>query len=98
MKTFGEKKAFLFLLQKTKQNKKQAFLSLNLPKGNPCLSTHLQKKEIACLFSGQQIKPLRFMYDLKVKGTSLFKDILMYVCPLESNFFSPFRKHVYTHI
>jgi len=48
MKTFGEKKMFVFLLQKIKQNKKQAFPSLNLPKGNPCLPTHLQKQR--CLF------------------------------------------------
>lgn len=108
MKTFGEEKAFVFFAPENKTNQKASISLSELTERESLFMSPsaeeemfiwiLLKKEINYLFSCQQIKPSRFMSDPKVKGTSLFKDILIHFCPFESHVFSPFHKHIYTHI
>lgn len=110
MKTAGEKVAFAFLFQKkSKQmktrerthiflseltNRKSLFIN---PSAEDMFLWIQLKKQINYLFSCQQIRPSRSMSELKEKGTSLFKDTLIFICAFESDSFSPFCKTIYIH-
>lgn len=111
MKTAGEKVAFAFLFQKkSKQmktrerthiffseltNRKSLFIN---PSAEDMFLWIQLKKQINYLFSCQQIRPSRSMSELKEKGTSLFKDTLIFICAFESDsFFSLLQDYIYTH-
>lgn len=90
MKT--RQRTHIFLSELT--NRKSLFIN---PSAEEDMFLWIQlKKQINYLFSCQQIKPSRSMSELKEKGTSLFKDTLIYICAFESDSFPPFCKHIYT--